>query len=149
MHVTHNDTKLSNVLFDKDSGEYITFIDLDTVMPGTLLFDTGDMIRSSASTEREDENPDDVHFSPELYRGLRCGYFEGNDSLTELEKSLFALSGRTITFIMALRFLTDYLNGDVYYHTDYSEHNLVRARNQIRLVKDMDEFFSETGDYDV
>ena len=90
-----------------------------------------------------------MHFSPELYRGLRCGYFEGNDSLTELEKSLFALSGRTITFIMALRFLTDYLNGDVYYHTDYSEHNLVRARNQIRLVKDMDEFFSETGDYDV
>lgn len=149
VHVTHNDTKLSNVLFDKDSGEYITFIDLDTVMPGTFLFDTGDMIRSSASTAREDENPDDVHFSPDLYHEIRRGYFDGNDSLTELEKSLFALSGRTITFIMALRFLTDYLNGDVYYHTDYSEHNLVRARNQIRLVKDMDEFFSETGDYDV
>ena len=150
VHVTHNDTKLSNVLFNKDSGEYITFIDLDTVMPGTFLFDTGDMIRSSASTAGEDEaNLDDVHFSPGLYHELRRGYFDGNDSLTDLEKSLFPLSGRTITFIMALRFLTDYLNGDVYYHIDYGEHNLVRARNQIKLVKDMDDFFSKTGDYDV
>lgn len=138
--VTHNDTKLSNVLFDRNTGEYITFIDLDTVMPGTLLFDTGDMIRTGCSMAREDEeNPENVHFSLSYFNAMKHGYLDGNDMLTPLESSLFAESGRTITFIMALRFLTDYLNGDVYYQTRYSEHNLVRARNQIKLVKEMDE----------
>ena len=138
--VTHNDAKLSNVLFDRDTGEYITFIDFDTIMPGTVLFDTGDMIRTGCSTAAEDEaDLDEVHFSPEYFDAMFRGYAEGNDVLTPIERDLFAESGRTIAFIMALRFLTDYLNGDIYYRTDYAEHNLVRARNQIRLIMDMDE----------
>ncbi len=139
--VTHNDTKLSNVLFDRRTGEYITFIDLDTVMPGTLLFDTGDMIRTGCSTAAEDEEDlDKVHFSEEFFEAMRDGYIEGNDMLTPMEKDLFAESGRTITFIMALRFLTDYINGDVYYRTEYAHHNLVRARNQIHLIMEMDDY---------
>ena len=69
--------------------------------------------------------------------------------LTPMERSLFAESGRTITFIMALRFLTDYINGDVYYRTDYPEHNLIRTRNQIRLIEDMDDFFGNSDCYDI
>lgn len=139
--VTHNDTKLSNVLFDRRTGEYITFIDLDTVMPGTLLFDTGDMIRTGCSTAAEEEEDlDKVHFSEEFFEAMRDGYIEGNDMLTPMEKDLFAESGRTITFIMALRFLTDYINGDVYYRTEYAHHNLVRARNQIHLIMEMDDY---------
>ena len=139
--VTHNDAKLSNVLFDRRTGEYITFIDLDTVMPGTLLFDTGDMIRTGCSTAAEDEdNLDKVRFSATYFEAMMHGYIDGNAMLTSAEKDLFPESGRTITFIMALRFLTDYLNGDVYYRTGYSDHNLVRARNQIRLIMEMDEY---------
>ena len=137
--VTHNDTKLSNVLFDRKTGKYITFIDLDTVMPGTLLFDTGDMIRTGCSTATEDEKDlGKVHFSLDFFNAMRHGYVDGNDMLTVEEASLFAESGRTITFIMALRFLTDYLNSDTYYRVDYSDHNLVRTRNQIKLIEDMD-----------
>ena len=139
VHVTHNDTKLSNVLFDKTTGRYITFIDLDTVMPGTVLFDTGDMIRTGCSTAEEDEKDlDKVHFSVDYFKAMENAYVSGNENLTETEKSLFAESGRTITFIMALRFLTDYLNGDTYYRVDYSEHNLVRTRNQMKLIEEMD-----------
>lgn len=138
--VTHNDTKLSNVLFDRTTGEYITFIDLDTVMPGTILFDTGDMIRTGCSTAEEGERDlSKVHFSIDYYKAMEDAYVSANENLTEMESSLFAESGRTITFIMALRFLTDYLNGDTYYRVDYSDHNLVRTRNQIKLIEEMDE----------
>ena len=139
VRVTHNDTKLSNVLFDRTTGEYITFIDLDTVMPGTVLFDTGDMIRTGCSTATEDEKDlSIVHFSLDYFRAMEDAYLSSNDMLTEREASLFAESGRTITFIMALRFLTDYLNGDTYYRVDYDDHNLVRTRNQIKLIEEMD-----------
>lgn len=148
--VTHNDAKLQNVLFSRCDGSYITFVDLDTVMPGTLLFDTGDMIRSGASTAEEDEKDLSlVRFSPEYLSAMAHGYLDDNPMLTAEERSLFAESGRTITFIMALRFLTDYINGDVYYRTDYPEHNLVRARNQIRLIENMDDFFGKSDCYDI
>ena len=148
--VTHNDAKLQNVLFSRCDGSYITFVDLDTVMPGTLLFDTGDMIRSGASTAEEDEKDLSlVRFSPEYLSAMVHGYLDDNPMLTAEERSLFAESGRTITFIMALRFLTDYINGDVYYRTDYPEHNLVRARNQIRLIENMDDFFGKSDCYDI
>lgn len=139
VRVTHNDTKLSNILFDRATGEYITFIDLDTVMPGTILFDIGDMIRTGCTSALEDEaDLDKVHFKREYLEAMKRGYLDNNGDVTELEASLFEEAGRTITFIIALRFLTDYINGDTYYRVDYEEHNLVRTRNQIRLIEEMD-----------
>ena len=142
--VTHNDTKLNNVLFSKKTGEGICVIDLDTIMPGTILFDTGDMIRVSCSTVTEDEKDlSKIDFSVSFYKSIFKGYLEKADYLEDIEKSLIKESGRTITQIMAVRFLTDYLNGDVYYHIAYPEHNIVRARNQIQLMKKMDEHWHE------
>lgn len=142
--VTHNDAKINNVLFSKATGEALCLIDLDTVMPGSALFDAGDMIRTGCSTAEEDEKDlFKVEFDLKMYNKLKEGYFEAADSfLTEREKALFKESGRTITQIMAVRFLTDYLNGDIYYHTDYDDHNLVRARNQLKLIRSMDERWS-------
>lgn len=139
--VTHNDAKLQNILFSRTTGEYLTFVDLDTVMPGTVLFDTGDMIRTGCSSAAEDE-PDlgRVRFSDPFFQAVREGYLSCADALRPEETALFAESGFAITFIMALRFLTDYLNGDAYYRISYPEHNLVRARNQMKLIEDMRRF---------
>jgi hypothetical protein len=140
VRVTHNDTKMNNVLFDEVTGEAMCVIDLDTVMSGTCLFDTGDMVRTGTCTAAEDEQDlGKVHFDITLFHSLIRGYYEKAKAfLTEKERSLIAESGRNITQIMAVRFLTDYLNGDVYYHIDRPNHNLDRARNQIALIKDMD-----------
>ena len=139
IRVTHNDTKISNVLFSEDGKEALCIIDLDTVMPGTILFDTGDMIRSATTTAVEDEKDLSlVHFDTALHGALLDGYFSNAPFLTERERALVVESGRNITQIMAVRFLTDYLNGDTYYHTEYESHNLVRARNQIAFMRDMD-----------
>ncbi len=139
-HVTHNDTKINNVLFSEDTGEAKCVIDLDTIMPGTILFDTGDMIRTACSTADEDEKDiEKMEFSVPFYKALIDGYMESAASfLSEEERSLIKESGRTITEIMAVRFLTDYLAGDTYYKTSYDDHNLVRARTQIALMKSMD-----------
>ena len=139
--ITHNDTKLNNILFDDKTGEAICVIDLDTVMPGTVLFDTGDLIRTATNTGAEDERDlSKVGFDLELFRSLTAGYISSAGSfLTDYEKSLIAESGRALTQIMAVRFLTDYLNGDVYYKTERESHNLDRARTQIRLMQSMDE----------
>lgn len=138
--ITHNDTKLNNILFDQETGAALCVIDLDTVMPGTVLFDTGDMIRTATNTAAEDEKDlSKVTFNFNVFRALIGGYYaKAGSFLTDYEKSLLAESGRAITQIMAVRMLTDYINGDVYYHTDYPEHNLVRARTQIALIKSMD-----------
>lgn len=138
--ITHNDTKLNNILFDQKTGEALCVIDLDTVMPGTVLFDTGDMIRTATNTAAEDEQDlSKVAFNFNVFRSLISGYYSQAETfLTDYEKSLLAESGRTITQIMAVRMLTDYINGDVYYHTEYPEHNLVRTRTQIALMKSMD-----------
>ena len=138
--ITHNDTKLNNILFDKKTGKALCVLDLDTVMPGSVLFDTGDMIRTATNTAAEDE-PDvsKVTFNFNVFRALISGYYsQAGSFLTDYEKGLLAESGRTITQIMAVRMLTDYLNGDLYYHTSYPEHNLVRTRTQIALIKSMD-----------
>lgn len=139
--VTHNDTKMNNVLFDKKTSEGLCVIDLDTIMPGTILFDTGDMIRTACNTGGEDETDlSKIQFNRNFYKTLISGYLEKASSfLEENEKMLIKESGRVITQIMAVRFLTDYLNGDLYYHTKYPEHNLTRARTQIRLMESMDE----------
>ena len=144
--VTHNDTKMNNVLFDPESDEAVCVIDLDTIMPGTILFDTGDMIRTACNTAEEDEKDlSKVSFNAEMYKSLIGGYMESADSfLTKEEREGIKESGRVITQIMAVRFLTDYIAGDVYYHTAYDEHNLVRCRTQLGLIKSMDE---QWGDF--
>ena len=144
--VTHNDTKMNNVLFDPVSDEAVCVIDLDTIMPGTILFDTGDMIRTACNTAEEDEKDlSKVSFYAEMYKSLIGGYMESADSfLTKEERDGIKESGRVITQIMAVRFLTDYIAGDVYYHTAYDDHNLVRCRTQLSLIKSMDE---QWGDF--
>lgn len=144
--VTHNDTKMNNVLFDPVSDEAVCVIDLDTIMPGTILFDTGDMIRTACNTAEEDEKDlSKVSFYAEMYKSLIEGYMESADSfLTKEEREGIKESGRVITQIMAVRFLTDYIAGDVYYHTAYDDHNLVRCRTQLSLIKSMDE---QWGDF--
>ena len=138
--ITHNDTKLNNILFDAATGNALCIIDLDTVMPGTVLFDTGDLIRTAANTACEDE-PDlsKVRFDTSLFAALIDGYLSTASSfLTPAEKSLIAEPGRVLTQIMAVRFLTDYLNGDRYYKISRPTHNLDRARSQMALIRSMD-----------
>jgi thiamine kinase-like enzyme len=138
--VTHNDTKMNNVLFSEDGSEALCVIDLDTVMPGTILFDTGDMIRTATNTAVEDEQDlSKVSCDVRLYHALMDGYLSQADPfLTDEEFDALAESGKTITQIMAVRFLTDYLAGDVYYHIDRPGQNLDRARTQIALMRSMD-----------
>ncbi len=139
-HVTHNDTKINNILFSQDGSQALCIIDLDTVMPGTILFDVGDMIRTATSTCLEDEvDFKKMECNVEYYEALIKGYLKyANYYIEDNEKSLLVESGRNITQIMAVRFLCDYINGDIYYQIDREHHNLDRARTQISLIKDMD-----------
>ena len=143
--ITHNDTKINNILFDEKTAGPLCVIDLDTVMPGTVLFDVGDLIRTATNTAEEDEkDTSKVKFNFPLFKSLIAGYYsQAKGFLSDYEKSLLAEAGRCITQIMAVRMITDYLNGDVYYHIDYPEHNIVRARTQIALIKSMDENWDE------
>ena len=141
VRVTHNDTKLNNVLLDPKTGEGVCVIDLDTVMPGQAIFDFGDSIRYGASTAAEDE-PDlsKVHLDLELFDAYTRGFLEGcNNVLTPAEKSLLPTGAWMMTLECGVRFLADYLNGDVYFKTSYPTHNLVRARTQFKLVLEMEE----------
>ncbi len=142
--VTHNDTKINNILFDLDSQEAICVIDLDTVMPGSSLFDFGDAVRYGASTAAEDERDlSKVSLSTELYEQFTSGFLKGAGGLLdESEVDLLLTSVKIMTLELAVRFLTDYLNGDVYFKTTCEDHNLVRARTQIQLVKDMEQKWS-------
>ncbi len=138
--VTHNDTKLNNVLIDDRTGEGICVIDLDTMMPGSILYDFGDLVRMGAATAAEDE-PDlsRVGFDLALFEALAQGYLDSaGDFLTSLEFELLTFAGRLITLEQAVRFLGDYLNGDVYYKIHHPGHNLDRARTQIKLVAEME-----------
>jgi Ser/Thr protein kinase RdoA (MazF antagonist) len=138
--ITHNDTKLNNVLFDA-SGKMLCVVDLDTVMPGCVHFDFGDAIRSGASTGAEDEEClDRISISLELYEAFARGFFDQTrDILTAREAETLAFSARMMTFIMGLRFMTDHLDGDRYYKIHHPGHNLRRARAQFRLVESMEE----------
>ena len=141
--VTHNDTKLNNVLIDEACGEGICVIDLDTVMPGSVLYDFGDSVRVGTTTAAEDE-PDigKVSLNLELFEYLVRGYLEAvSDFLAPAEIDYLAFSGRLITLEQAMRFLGDYLNGDVYYKTHRPQQNLDRARTQIKLVREMEKHF--------
>lgn len=141
LRLAHHDAKAANVLFDARSGEALCVIDLDTVMPGTILHDFGDLVRSCTSPTEEDE-PDlaRVGVRPELYRGLVRGYLEGaGPLLTSFERAHLGLAGRVITFEQAVRFLTDYLAGDTYYRVRDPEQNLRRCRTQIRLLETLED----------
>ncbi len=135
--MTHNDTKINNVMFAPDGSNVV--IDLDTTMPGSALYDFGDMVRTSSAAAAEDEKDLSKVFSKEEYfEALVKGYLEKASFLTEAEKSLLAFSGRLITLTIGIRFLTDYLAGDTYFHTAYDDHNLVRCRTQIKMVESME-----------
>lgn len=145
LRVTHNDTKLNNILFDADTGKGLCIIDLDTIMPGLAANDFGDSIRFGASTAEEDEQDlDKVHFDIYLYEIYVKGYLEmAKDVLTPAEIDSLPWGARLMTLECGMRFLADYLQGDVYFKTSYPEHNLVRARTQFRLVKEMEEQFED------
>lgn len=140
LRVTHNDTKISNALFDM-SGKGLCVIDTDTIMPGIIHYDFGDAIRTICNTAAEDEKDlNKVEFNVEFYQSYKKGFVEQmSSSLSELEMKYFPLAAKTMTFIMALRFLTDYLNNDIYYKTKYPDHNLVRSMNQFKLIQSMSE----------
>ncbi len=140
IRVTHNDTKINNVLFDKDTDEILAVIDLDTVMPGLVHFDFGDAMRTAANTAEEDETDfSKVKFNKEVFRYFAKGFLsETKDTLAPLEVNLLPHSCQFMAYIMALRFLTDYIDGDTYYKIKHPEHNIERARNQIKLVQEME-----------
>ena len=143
VRVTHNDTKLNNVLMDSNTGEVLCLIDLDTVMPGSALYDFGDSIRFGASSAAEDE-PDlkKVYFVPELYDAYLKGYLrEVGDILTEKEKELLPFSAILMTYECGMRFLGDHIDGDNYFSIHRPGHNLDRARTQLKLVSDMEKYF--------
>jgi hypothetical protein len=143
--ICHNDTKMNNILIDNGSNAALCVGDLDTVMPGTSLFDTGDLIRTVTTRAEEDERDlSKVIFDLAFFGALLDGYLsEASAFLIPEEKKLLTESGRNITQIMGLRFLTDYLEGDHYYHTSREGHNLDRCRNQIALIRSMDERWNE------
>ena len=139
LRVTHNDTKCNNVSFDKTTGEALAVLDLDTVMPGAVAYDFGDAIRFIANTTLEDD-PDlrKVGLDLKKYEAFAKGFItELKDNLTDLEKSTMNLGVFAMTVELAVRFLTDYILGDVYFKTRYPGHNLDRAHNQIALAKDV------------
>ena len=137
--VTHNDTKLNNVLLDEDSRSLLYVIDLDTVMPGLSLYDYGDCIRFGAATAAEDEQDlTKVHCDLHLFEVFTRGFLESCKGLTDLEIELLPEGARTITLELGVRFLTDWLDGDKYFATKYPGHNLDRCRAQFALAADME-----------
>lgn len=144
VRVTHNDTKINNVLLDRDTGKAICVIDLDTVMPGLAVNDFGDAIRSGASTGKEDEGDlEQVKLDLDLYRSYAAGFIAGCPDLTEKEIELMPVGARLMALECGIRFLTDYIEGDHYFKTVYPEHNLIRCRAQFRLVQEMEEHWKE------
>ena len=147
LRVTHNDTKLNNILIDRDTHEGICIIDLDTTMPGLSINDFGDSIRFGANHCMEDEQDlTKVNFDISLYEVFTRGFLEGaRGSLTSAELEYLPWGARLMTLECGIRFLTDYLDGDHYFHVSHPRQNLDRARTQLKLVKDMEEQFDAMG----
>ena len=147
LRVTHHDTKISNVLFDaKDNG--LCVIDLDTVMPGYFISDVGDMLRTYLSPVSEEEKElDKIEVRIDFFKAIVKGYLsEMKNELSEVEKRSIIYAGKFMIFMQAIRFITDYLNNDIYYGAKYEGHNLVRGLNQVKLLKlflDKESQFSE------
>ena len=147
--VTHNDTKLNNVLIDDETGKAACVIDLDTVMPGSSLYDYGDAIRYGASTAAEDE-PDlsKISVDMELFKLFTKGFVEEiENALTKEEIHYLPLGAKVMTCELALRFLTDYINGDEYFKINSPDHNLVRARAQMKLLTEIEKKYDEMVEY--
>ena len=148
LRVTHNDTKLNNILIDRDTGEGICVIDLDTTMPGLSINDFGDSIRFGANHSKEDEKDlSKVNFDIELYEAYTRGFLEGaQGGLTAAELEYLPWGAKLMTLECGIRFLTDYLVGDVYFHITRPEQNLDRCRTQFKLVRDMEAQFQTMGE---
>lgn len=141
IRVTHNDTKLNNVLMKEKTKEYLAVIDLDTIMPGTILFDYGDGIRATAASVFEDEKDlNKIFLDTSLFEAYTDGYLsEMAKELTKSEVENMSFSIPLITLEECMRFLNDYINGDTYFKINYPDHNLVRTRNQMKLLQDIEE----------
>lgn len=136
LRVTHNDTKINNVLFDRATGEVKCVIDLDTLMPGYFIYDLGDLVRTCVCPVSEEETDlSKITIRTDVHEALVAGYLEPMaDLLSVDEKKQIPFAGRMMTYIMALRFLADHLNGNIYYKVKHPLHNLERARNQLELL---------------
>lgn len=143
--VTHNDTKLNNILLDEKTMKALCVIDLDTIMPGTILYDFGDSIRFGCNTASEDEKDlSKVNFSLEYFEAYVDGYLsQVKDSITKYELENLAFGAILMTIECGIRFLDDYLSGDTYFRTKYPEHNLVRCHTQFKLVEEMEKHFEQ------
>lgn len=140
VRITHNDTKINNVMIDLETDEAVCVIDLDTVMPGLSLYDFGDLVRTVVSPAAEDETDlSKVQVRMPMFEALAEGYMDGCDCLCEAEISNLVFSGQLISLEIGMRFLTDYLEGDVYFKTKREQHNLDRARTQLKLVEKLEE----------
>lgn len=149
LRVTHNDTKTNNVMLDTQSGMALCVIDLDTVMPGSALYDYGDALRFGASSAAEDE-PDlsKIWLDMDYFRAFTDGFVpQVRQALTDAELKLLPLGLKVITCELAMRFLTDYIDGDLYFKIRYPEHNLVRTRAQMRLLEDIEARYDELCAY--
>jgi len=143
--ITHNDTKANNILIDDLSGDGICVIDLDTVMPGLSLYDFGDMVRSGTNPAGENETVlDKVGMRFDMYEALYRGFLKtAGLFMTSAEKEMLPFAGKLITMEIGCRFLTDYLNGDVYFKVRRPNHNLDRARNQFKMVESIESQFEQ------
>lgn len=148
IRVTHNDTKINNVMIDNETDKAICVIDLDTVMPGSALYDYGDAIRSGANTAAEDEpDTDKIALDLNLFEQFTRGFLsEVHDILTDEEIRLMPLSIKVITCELAMRFLTDYIDGDLYFKVHSPDHNLIRARAQMKLLTDIEDKYDELNE---
>jgi thiamine kinase-like enzyme len=143
--IMHHDCKISNILFDKTSQEVICPVDLDTTMPGKYFSDMGDMIRTMACTEEENSTAwERIDVKADYYNAIIRGYTEGmGESLTAEEKKNIHQSGLILTYMQCIRFVTDFLNNDIYYKTSYPEQNLNRALNQLILLEKLEDFINK------
>ncbi len=142
--ITHNDTKINNVMIDIETDAAVCVIDLDTVMPGLSLYDFGDLVRTAVSPAAEDETDlGKVEMRMSMFEALAEGYMDACDCLCDAEIENLAFAGILISLEVGIRFLTDYLEGDVYFKTEHDSHNLDRARNQLNLVSKLEEKESE------
>lgn len=148
--IMHHDCKLSNVLFHTITNEAITPIDLDTLMGGYFFSDLGDMIRSMVSGKGESESLKEISIDGKIYEALVGGYLVGmGDAFTKKEHKHIHHSGLIMIYMQALRFLSDYLLGDVYYKTAYKKENLDRAQNQLKLLESLEQFLEKTYRYEI
>ena len=143
--INHCDTKVNNILFDTNSGKVLCVIDLDTVMPGYVLSDIGDFIRTGANAGAEDDpDLDRVHVNMDIFKAYTRGYMETAKSfLSPLEVSLLPYGGRLLTYMQTVRFFLDYLNGDTYYKIHHPEHNLQRTKAQFKLLQSLEDHAAE------